>query len=231
MPGSRVALEEYKYQTLGETQIRILHLQPGEGDDTVFVEISIEELATVLDYEALSWEWGCNAEIEGIRIKDKNSSETQMMMKIKPNLLAALRHLRHGHKIRRLWVDAICINQIEQGNEKDDNTEEEKSSETDKNREKNREKSNQISVMTKIYGNASNVCVWLGDESEDSTKAIELIERIVQLEDVDSLVQLENDNSMDWEALIKLLKRGWFSRRWVVQVLMSLWYPQVWHYI
>ena len=81
-------------------------------------------------------------------------------------------------KILRLWVDAICIKQIEQ----DDNLHDE---------EKNLEKSNQISIMTDIYEMAENVCVWLGEESEDSAKAIELVNRLVQLKDFDHIAGAE----------------------------------------
>ena len=117
-------------------------------------------------------------------------------------------------KILRLWVDAICIEQIEQ----DDSLHDE---------EKNLEKSNQISIMTDIYEMAENVCVWLGEESEDSAKAIDFVNRLVQLKGFDRVVGPEckiSDYSVgnDLEALIKLLKRGWFSRRWVVQVIYTL---------
>jgi Heterokaryon incompatibility protein (HET) len=77
-------------------------------------------------------------------------------------------------------------------------------------------------MMNRIYGRAEEVSVWLGEEREDSKNAIKLINNLVELDIFDTIADMER--STDWsmardlEAFIKLLKRGWFSRRWVVQV-------------
>jgi Heterokaryon incompatibility protein (HET) len=109
----------YEYQPLKDDEIRILHLQSGEMNDTIFIEISHEKLSgKIKPYHALSWEWGPGLPNHEIRIKDKGSNDSNVWtIKIKPNLAVALRHLRLRHAIRRLWVDAICINQIEQTDE------------------------------------------------------------------------------------------------------------------
>jgi hypothetical protein len=217
--------KEYRYKALEENEIRILHLQPGERNDSVFVEISHEKLnAEIAKYHALSWQWGREKASEVIRIKHKDGDNEIWTMKIMPNLLAALKHLRMKDKILRLWVDAICIEQIEQGDNSHTSI---NADEQNADEQKNLEKSNQISIMNKIYGTAENVCVWLGEEYEDSAKAIELINRIVQLKDFDHIAELESKISgdsigNDLGALIKLLKRGWFSRRWVVQVIYTV---------
>jgi hypothetical protein len=212
---------EYKYRPLKENlnEIRILHLQPGERNDSVFVEISHEELnAGIGEYDALSWQWGSDRASEVIRIKHKDKDNTDpkiWTMKIMPNLMVALKHLRMEDQILRLWVDAICIEQIEQGNNSPTSI--------DADEQKNLEKSNQISIMTKIYGMAANVAVWLGGEEEDTAKAIGLVNILVHPKGFDHITGLESKTSdysieNDLNALIKLLKRGWFSRRWVVQV-------------
>jgi hypothetical protein len=204
-------LKPYSYTDLKQKEIRIIHLYPGEPTDTVFIEISHEKLIDgIPDYHALSWEWGLEPATASIRIKDKTSTDSEVRtMKVKPNLAAALKHLRLN-KIRRLWVDAICIDQIEQG-----------TSSTNTTREvdirKNQEKSDQISRMSDIYGMAQMVCVWLGEAKHESADAIQLIRRLGDLEDFDGLATLEKFAS-ELQALIRLLKRGWFSRRWVVQV-------------
>ena len=118
-------------------------------------------------------------------------------------------------------MDAICIDQIEQGNEQ---SLEQSHTHVNTDEDKNLEKSHQISVMNKIYGLAEKVSVWLGEEKDDSAKAIQLIERLVQLKDFDNSAgwgKNTSDQSIGNKlgALIKLLKRGWFSRRWVVQVI------------
>jgi hypothetical protein len=89
---------------------------------------------------------------------------------------------------------------------------------------KNHEKSYQIAMMNQIYGLATEVCVWLGEESNDSDAAIKLINDLAELKDFASIIAARSKSNSnysigtDLEALIGLLKRGWFSRRWVVQV-------------
>jgi hypothetical protein len=50
--------KRYAYKRLEDDEIRILHLQPGEPKDTIFIEISHEQLNdNITNYYALSWEW------------------------------------------------------------------------------------------------------------------------------------------------------------------------------
>jgi hypothetical protein len=111
--------QAYQYRPLKNDEIRILHIQPGEMKDTIFIELSHEKLdENISPYHALSWAWGSGPSNNEIRIKDKGSKDqTVFTIKIKENLASALRHLRWRHKIKSLWVDAICINQIEQMDE------------------------------------------------------------------------------------------------------------------
>jgi len=207
MDTNNANLKDYVYEPLNKQQIRVLHLQPGESYDTIFIEISNEQLneTRIADYHALSWQWGPEKRTEPIRIITKDSMNLKVQtMKIKPNLAIALKKLRWQDKIRRLWVDAICINQDEEG----------------------QEKSNQIAIMNQIYRLAKEVCVWLGEQSEDSVQAIDFVEKLAYLKDFDSIAAVEK-NTRDYDirlhlkALINLLRRGWFSRRWVVQVSLK----------
>ena len=198
----------YQYARLDPGCIRILQLQPGELADSVFVEISQEKLDEgIKSYNALSWQWGENKDNKLIRIKNKENTDSNFdsqiwALEVRPNLLDALKHLRKKNRIVRLWVDAVCIKQEVENNE---------------------EKSEQISLMTRIYGMADEVCVWLGAASDDSEKAMKFVRQLVNLDDANHIAGLERrtfdwSNASDLAALIKLLKRGWFSRRWVVQV-------------
>jgi hypothetical protein len=200
----------YKYKALDDGQIRILHLQPGEDGDSVFISISHEKLDPKmmedekLKYKALSWQWGVRKADACIRVKDRDTESPDIFkLEIKPNLLNALKRLRRPNREMRLWVDAICINQSKDSNAS--------------------EKSNQISMMTDIYRRAEEVCVWIGDARDDSEEAIQFIGSLVRLDDINHIAALDpkgTDASIARKmlSLIKLLKRGWFSRRWVIQV-------------
>jgi hypothetical protein len=90
-------------------------------------------------------------------------------------------------------VDAVCINQ-----ESDD------------------EKNQQVPMMSEIYSEAINVCIWLGEEKDNSPSAIKLVQKIRAVAQFEEVVE-ENTSCEDWVALIALMRRPWFSRRWVVQ--------------
>ncbi|KAI0098191.1 hypothetical protein GGR51DRAFT_433043 [Nemania sp. FL0031] len=89
--------------------------------------------------------------------------------------------------------------------------------------------------MTEIYGNARIVRVWLGDPvrpvnadaqtnitNEELEKAVQDIKRFGKLDDANHLGSVDigirnKANLYNLEPLFKLLKSGWFGRRWIVQ--------------
>jgi hypothetical protein len=182
------------------------------------------------EYRALSYTWGPGEAQEYINIIDGNDV---FKIKLKPNLASALRQLREQYHIdikeweekqkkpqpdlnipvRRaatlvphmmsendykpnlfLWIDAICIDQLDED-----------------------EKSSQIPRMSEIYMKASEVCVWLGEEDDTSAMAIDLVEKTLKFDQIDAL--MTQDHSDKWNAFATLLRRPWFSRRWIVQEL------------
>jgi hypothetical protein len=64
-------------------------------------------------------------------------------MGITRNLEAALRHIRHEHHPRILWVDAVCINQGDIS-----------------------KRGHQVRLMRSIYKNATKVLIWIGEDSQ-----------------------------------------------------------------
>jgi len=79
-----------------------------------------------------------------------------------------------------------------------------------------KERNEQVPKMDKIYGSAKSVCIWLGDEDDDSKMAIDFVKEIVlSLWKFDKLIE-NRALAPRWAALIRLMKRPWFSRRWVV---------------
>ncbi|ROW15353.1 hypothetical protein VPNG_02351 [Cytospora leucostoma] len=145
---------------------------------------------STVEYEALSWCWG--TETKDCAIKIKKGGEYYCFAVTK-ELSLALKYLRHGGKDRILWIDALCIDQ--------DNHE---------------ERNHQVQMMSRIYTGAKQACIWLGEDSKDSTTAIHFIREIMRLENFDSISE-NKENASRWQSLLSLMQRPWFSRRWVVQ--------------
>lgn len=86
-------------------------------------------------YEALSYTWRSSLRSETIILDNKTFLVTE-------NLHSALRRLRHSDEDRRLWVDAVCINQVDI-----------------------LERNQEVLCILDIYRKATRVMVWLGDDS------------------------------------------------------------------
>lgn len=150
------------------------------------------------DYVALSYTWGDATDTRNIIL---NGHQTA----IGANLESALRVLRDKQPIKlgyKMWVDALCINQrdiVERGQE--------------------------VKRMRKIYRQARNVVIWLGNEGGESDKAMGLIRILSNAcetgEDraVGTALRKQPDllGRGCWRALSKLLDRPYWDRLWVLQ--------------
>ncbi|OCK73639.1 HET-domain-containing protein [Lepidopterella palustris CBS 459.81] len=161
-------------------QIRTLSILPGEFDDPIHVALQIEPLDDSPQYEALSYVWGQElAPLPAV----VNGTELQ----ITQNLDIALRHLRHPHTNRVLWVDAICIDQSNIA-----------------------ERADQVKLMHRIYHDASTVLIWLGPAADDSDLAM----RSIAGEKFDKEYWQTYDFQIQF---MEILYRPWFTRIWVIQ--------------
>lgn len=179
----------YHYTSLDPIthDIRLLVLLPSKEESTqiecLLTQISLDQTP---DYEALSYAWGSqNDKIGTVSLEGKPFPVTS-------NLEDALHHLRGEEEPRMLWVDALCINQID-----------------------DEEKSHQVRQMKSIYQFATRVVIWLGKELDDSDLAMDLIANIHKVGPDNFETSLESARS--WEALAKFYRRSWFSRVWVLQ--------------
>lgn len=144
-----------------------------------------------ISYEALSWCWGTDAAEYALTIKHKGKKYKK---RVRRELALALKYLRLQDQKRTLWIDAICINQ-------DDHE----------------ERNQQVQMMSRVYTRAKEVCIWLGEDSDESKTAIDFIHHeIMQLKNFDTLCS-DKKYTGKWRALMMLMQREWFSRRWVVQ--------------
>jgi hypothetical protein len=191
----------YEHTPLQSGEFRLLKLFPGEGTAVLEGSLWVRTLqargsatgSTLRPdpepYDALSYTWDEPRDGPSIRIVDKSQTH---VIPVRPNLEAALLQLRHPRNHLYLWVDALCINQND-----------------------NKEKSEQIPLMSQIFSTANNVSVWLGPEEGDSGMAMRFVQRLMS-DDFDQLVE-DHRLSREWASLSNLMKRPWFSRRWIVQ--------------
>jgi hypothetical protein len=175
----------------GLDSIRLLRLLPSEDENAVIqcqlFNCSLYESGKrAHPYDALSYVWGKSDKTLPIRI-DK------LDLPITPNLHEALTRLRHRYIERVIWVDAVCINQVDRI-----------------------EKEQQILLMGKIYGQANRVIVWLGEAAHNSDQALEEI-RIAGGEMSSNSL---NEEATE-KAVLALLQRPWFRRIWVREQVLD----------
>jgi Heterokaryon incompatibility protein (HET) len=161
-------------------------------------------------YEALSYTWGTADSPETAYVTESPGAESSTLQ-IQQNLASALRHLRYHDSPRKLWVDAVCINQKDA-----------------------LEKNTQVTRMADIYRQAFRVVVWLGSESSNSKLAMSTLDYLgAQVETLTMDGRLSSPNSTHqlwhrsrcelpynqatWQAILDIFNRPWFDRLWVTQ--------------
>jgi hypothetical protein len=170
-------------------------------------------------YEALSYVWGTTEHPETISVITGHVSfqptpDGPVSLSVGPNLACALRHLRYANRRRTLWIDAICINQ-----------------------KNDAERSEEVQAMGDIYGLASRVVVWLGQETPSSSlamSAVDYLGRQVTITLDRSMIPCPGAkeklwcdlstplpyNEKTWQALERLIQCAWFERLWVTQEII-----------
>ncbi|KAI1739066.1 heterokaryon incompatibility protein-domain-containing protein [Xylaria scruposa] len=199
----------YAYRPLPNGYIRVAELYPGHFNDVIIIKLRHEPFHSdnVPVYEALSYVWGSKTPPSWVRVAEAVESELQVTR----NLDVALRHLRYTDRPRFIWVDALCIDQLN-----------------------NVEKGPQVAMMGEIYRLAARVVVWLGPEENNSDRALSWLEYMgSQVKFESSLVPVPGaDESIsdhivpipleaaDLSYLYHLLCRPWFERLWTRQEII-----------
>lgn len=153
------------------------------------------DLRDGLDYDALSYTWGADDVLARIKVNDEWTL-------VRQNLLKALQQLRLNQRktvnSRKLWVDALCINQSD-----------------------NVEKSHQVMLMRDIYVNASRVLAWLGEPDGLSAVAFDTLERFAVddgTQDGSATYRDIQDTAKERKVAVQLfLERSYFVRMWTIQ--------------
>jgi hypothetical protein len=212
---AKLGKHQYIYFPIRNDQIRVLIIMPGQEHEEInaFLGVANDSDLSIVPYKALSYCWGKGQADRAIIVHTSYTARTVSdfadvvlatkpvkklrRLYVRPNLHEALQRLRDPSEHKALWVDAICINQNDDA-----------------------EKTVQMMKMNMIYQSAFCVCIWLGPDDQESysIQAMQFIKRVIDLQNLGEL--LVDDNWIpQWLNLFQLLKRGWFSRRWVIQEL------------
>jgi hypothetical protein len=212
----------YEYAALSNAEIRLMQVSSGRHGEPIHCTLKVLNLekivTTVLEFQALSYAWGHDAQHETIFLSDARSSTMETSpdvlsdqatnstssrpFKVHKHLYNALSRIRREDKHTWIWVDALCINQ-----------------------KNDIEKSHQIPKMPDIYSNAMNVIVWLGEAdggqkwvADTTNTALQLIPKLLNLKILDSMLKQDTtDDSVlrSWMLFSEVLQLPWFTRRWV----------------
>jgi hypothetical protein len=94
-----------RFPILNPGDIRIVLVRPGKPTDPIVCDLEIMFLdGEGHDYQALSYVWGDATMQHSITLNGHIHHVTG-------NLLAALHRLRMPTIVRKLWIDALCIDQ------------------------------------------------------------------------------------------------------------------------
>jgi hypothetical protein len=198
----RTAQNYSMYDTLpAGRHIRLLEIEENDTGN----EISCKLKATCLDekpsFLALSYVWGDPEKTQTITCNGQQ-------LQVTTNLVAALKQLRVQFPASsHFWIDAISINQADLA-----------------------ERSSQVQIMQDIYRSATQVVVYLGEDTEGLDRAMDLFKAM----DEKAKEPLSNNNRPSlirgslpksheeiWDRIHDFFKRPWFSRIWIVQEVAS----------
>ncbi|KAF8866366.1 hypothetical protein BDZ45DRAFT_542611, partial [Acephala macrosclerotiorum] len=185
--------------------IRILHLAPGQPSEPIHVKLSRFPLSAAPEYESLSYTWG--TAIRDHFVTYSGSSVQVPGWRVTRNLYFALQQLRHPQKTRNLWVDALCIKQ-----------------------ENPQELSEQVRIMKDIYAKASNVVIWLGEETPSDRMAFSVLNLFrcqfqargffhFSLQDYGNGC-FPTKTAYHWVALLYFFQKSWWLRVWILQEMV-----------
>lgn len=187
----------YRYAELNSTlgqEIRIVVLLPGRRTDPLRCDIIHVTLEDVPNFEAVSYTWATE---EGDDSKSEVVYHTNgAKIPVTVNCAAVLCQLRLLNQKRRLWVDALCINQINLS-----------------------ERNHQVGLMHMIYHGARNVLVSIPSlrlEWTVETVPVISLKQLFEWLRGTTLPTAEHERSLRWTCE-KLFKARYFQRVWIIQ--------------
>ncbi|KIW31287.1 uncharacterized protein PV07_02947 [Cladophialophora immunda] len=173
----------FTYTPLHEAdEIRLLYLAPRNvPSSSVRDAIQHVFLSTAPLYTAVSWMWGALSDLVEFQV------DGQTIM-IPQNLLRVIEQLRAESQPRRIWIDAICIDQ-----------------------KSLQERNHQVQMMGQIYRNANYVVACLTAKGSSDRRRLKR-----EAEQLHKLLQ-EGRHSTDTSRYRHFFGNQYFTRRWIIQ--------------
>lgn len=163
-------------------EIRLIVLHSGHFFSPIRCSLVHVRLDANPHYDALSYVWGSEQDTDIVYVN--RSSHL-----VGKNLFLALQHLRLESETRFLWIDALCINQLDDG-----------------------ERGHQVAQMGVIYSHAAVVRIWLGLPDQSTEATFLTIAHIYHGEQLS--LQFDRDTRSQF---ISLCSRPYWTRLWVIQ--------------
>ncbi|KAM5349251.1 hypothetical protein ACJ41O_005758 [Fusarium nematophilum] len=145
-------------------------------------------------YTAISYAWGDPGDTRKIEVEGCPVS-------VSVSLHGAFQALRQRVESVLVWVDALSIDQ--------------------QNRD---ERAQQVQLMPSIYSNAESVAIWLGAEEDDSSTAVDFLDKVAdqaKYPDRVSRLLASGARNGDLAAVVSLFERDYWRRLWVVQEVFN----------
>ncbi|KAH7316987.1 heterokaryon incompatibility protein-domain-containing protein [Stachybotrys elegans] len=211
----------FKYrESLEGKQIRLLKLPQDATSSVLKLGIETYPVHECPPFIALSYTWNDPSalnrpytwlEMQSLYIDGR-------LFLVRPNIHHALKRLAQLRPEQYVWADAVCINQSDAT-----------------------EQPQQLDLMDLIYTEAQETVIWLGENTAQTQKAIEIVTKISTEAEAKVLDWSRNQtygnaffpddkdllrlnglpplSSEDWESMGDIFERRWFGRVWMIQEL------------
>ncbi|KAH8892419.1 HET-domain-containing protein [Thozetella sp. PMI_491] len=154
--GSNIQAPYRSFPLRNTDEIRLLIISPAPFHAPLRGQLVTHDLdySRVLgrQYDALSYTWGDESgdATKSVTLELEDGAGTIFITK---NCAAAIRHLRQPNHSRRVWIDAVCIDQENYG-----------------------ERNHQVSMMARVYISAENVIAYTGEGTTQTDKLFDWLD-------------------------------------------------------
>ena len=177
----------YVYEALDSDSREIFTLFPGAGSEQVAGKLIKTSLKDGLSYDTLSYQWGVTTITSTINLGG------DVGFKVTTSLEIALRNIRRPDREIIIWIDAICINQLDI-----------------------KERNQQVAMMRDIYSKAAMVRVWIDQEIDINTPAFRAPPALNESSNPEDL----GEDPDVWAPIAKIFHSSYWDRLWIQQELV-----------